>query len=76
MLDNFKEALASFEKALQLAPDSAYVWALKGNCLEKLGRIKEAKKAWYWNLFLKMLSTMSRYRHLLHLEDRYVMLDL
>ncbi len=30
----------------------------------------------YWNLFLKMLSTMSGYRHLLHREDRYVMLDL
>ncbi|MEQ8465640.1 tetratricopeptide repeat protein [Coleofasciculus sp. E1-EBD-02] len=39
---NYEAALASFDRALEIQPDSPQAWCYKGNCLWYLGRYEEA----------------------------------
>jgi tetratricopeptide (TPR) repeat protein len=41
-LENYDEALTSFEKAIQLNPSHAIAFICRGEALEKLGRLQEA----------------------------------
>jgi len=40
----FEEAIASYDKALQIDPDDADAWFDKGETLEKMGKLTEAEK--------------------------------
>ena len=40
-----ENALRCCERSLAINPDNAFTWAIKGNALDKLGRLDEAKEA-------------------------------
>jgi len=41
-MDKIEEAIASYDKALQMDPDNAETWFNKGMTLKKKGQIKES----------------------------------
>jgi Flp pilus assembly protein TadD len=41
-LDNVNDAIASYDKALQIDPDDAETWFDKGMSLKKIGKLNEA----------------------------------
>ena len=45
MVKKTKEALKTFDKAIELDPKNAYMWARRGVALLKLNKVNEAFKA-------------------------------
>ncbi|WP_406661686.1 tetratricopeptide repeat protein [Methanolobus sp. ZRKC3] len=46
MDERYEEAIEAFEKAIDINPDDAYAWYLKGSALNSLGRDEEAVEAY------------------------------
>jgi tetratricopeptide (TPR) repeat protein len=43
-MDKVEDAIASYDKALQMDPDNAEAWFNKGMTLKKMGQITESTK--------------------------------
>jgi len=43
-LEDYREALRAFDRAIELGMDNAYVWLYKAGCCAKLGRFEEAEE--------------------------------
>ncbi len=78
---DYKEAIASFDKALKIQPDDHHAWSSRGNALIELERYEEAiashDKAleikpnyyWAWNSRGRALSALQRYKEAIASHD-------
>jgi tetratricopeptide (TPR) repeat protein len=79
---DYKGAIASFDKALRIQPGDYHAWSSRGNALIELGRYEEAiashDKAldikpdhyWAWNSRGRALSALQRYKEAIASHDK------
>lgn len=81
---NYQKAIEYYDKAIELKPNYAEAWGLKGGMLDKLGRPDEALKALdkaieiksddanIWGLKGGMLANLGRYEEALKVYDKAI----